>query len=222
MDKAVFFDLDGTLINSVLDVHLCLSEVMEKAGRERLSVEQVTSLVGGGARIMTEKALAMTGGINAAEEVEQMVTEFLSLYAANPVRLTKPFPGAIELLEQLKNEGLLLAICTNKPRATTDPVLDALDMEQYFEMICCGNEVPHQKPDRRHIEHMMTELSLEPPDVVMIGDSDNDLLAADSAELRSIMVSYGYDTHLKNHSALDIMIDSLTEVPARLEEIWDS
>ena len=220
MGRAVFFDLDGTLINSVLDVHLCLSEVMENAGRDRLSVKQVTGLVGGGARIMTEKALTMTGGINSAEEVEAIVADFLSLYAANPVRLTKPFPGAIELLEQLQDQGLTLAICTNKPRVTTDPVLDALDLERYFEMICCGNEVPHQKPDARHIEHMMTELSLDVSDVVMIGDSDNDLLAADGANLRSIMVSFGYDANLKDHPALDIMIDGLTEVPAKLDEVW--
>ncbi len=222
MGRAVFFDLDGTLINSVLDVHLCLSEVMEKAGRERLSVEQVTHLVGGGARIMTEKALTMTGGVNSSQEVEEMVADFLALYAADPVRLTKPFPGAIDLLDRLRDQGLTLAICTNKPRATTDPVLDALDLEQYFEMICCGNEVPHQKPDARHIEHMIAELSLNRPDVVMIGDSDNDLLAADAANLRSIMVSFGYDADLKDHPALDIMIDALTEVPAKLDEIWGS
>lgn len=217
---AVFFDLDGTLVDSVHDVHLCLNTVLKNYGREELSLPTVTSLVGGGAKIMARKALEITGGVDSISQVKQISGSFLSLYRDNPVRLSKIFPGGIQLLENLNNQGVRLAICTNKPRITTDPVLNYFGLKKYFSMICCGDEVPHQKPDGRHITGIITEMALKPEKVVMVGDSDNDILASSDAGVRSIAVTYGYDKNVVNLPELDLLAHSLFEIELLLEDIW--
>ena len=119
----VFFDLDGTLIDSVHDVHLCLNSVLAEHGRTPLSLAVVTSLVGGGAQIMAHKALEMTGGVENKSQVRDVADAFLCLYRNNPVRLSTIFPGGTNLLETLKGENVQLAICTNKPKDNNRPCI---------------------------------------------------------------------------------------------------
>ncbi len=216
----VFFDLDGTLIDSVHDVHLCLNSVLKEHGRKELSLAVVTSLVGGGAQIMAHKALEMTGGVENKSQVGDVAEEFLCLYRNNPVRLSKIFPGGTNLLETLQGENVQLAICTNKPRITTDPVLAYFNLDKYFLLVRCGDEVPHQKPDRRHITGMMAEMGLKTRDVVMVGDSHNDICAAHGAKVRSIAVTYGYDKSIATLPEVDLVANSIAEVKDRLGEVW--
>ena len=115
----VFFDLDGTLIDSVHDVHLCLNSVLKEHGRKELSLAVVTSLVGGGAQIMAHKALEMTGGVENKSQVGDVAEEFLCLYRNNPVRLSKIFPGGTNLLETLQGENVQLAAGTTAAAQTT-------------------------------------------------------------------------------------------------------
>ena len=216
----VLFDLDGTLVDSVHDVHLCLNAVLGNHGRGELSLATVTSLVGGGARIMVNEALELTGGKDSDSQEREIVDAFLSLYRDNPVRLSKFFPGGIELLEILRSNGTQLAVCTNKPRVTTDPVMAYFDIKKYFSLVRCGDEVPHQKPDGRHITDMMSEMGLEARKVIMVGDSHNDICAAHAAGIRSIAVSYGYDPDIVNLRELDLVAHSVPEIQTRLNEIW--
>ena len=222
MNRAVFFDLDGTLIDSVPDVHLCLSAALNRVGRDPLSVAEVKSMVGGGARIMVEKALSQTGGIASGDQVDEVVSSFISEYRAHPTRLTKVYPGGYEVLDKLVEQEIGLAVCTNKPRATADPVMQELDLQKYFPLVCYGDEITHQKPDGRHIEYMLKQMNLTPDQVVMIGDSHNDVRAAHEAGVRSITVSFGYDKDVLSHPDLDLTVDRLVEVPGVLEKVWAS
>ena len=219
-NPTVFFDLDGTLIDSVHDVHLCLNSVLGEHGREELSLAVVTSLVGGGAQIMTHRALEMTGGVQSKNQVRDVAEEFLCLYRKNPVRLSKIFPGGTNLLESLQSENVQLAICTNKPRLTTDPVLAYFNLDKYFSLVRCGDEVPHQKPDPRHITDMMAEMGLKTRDVVMVGDSHNDICAAHGAKVRSIAVTYGYDKSILTLPELDLVAHSIADIKDQLSEVW--
>ena len=220
--RAVFFDLDGTLIDSVHDVHLCLNSVLAAHGRSKLSLATVTSLVGGGAKMMAHRALEMTGGIKTKNQVDDIVGSFLDLYRNNPVRLSKIFPGGTNLLDTLVGDNVLLAICTNKPRITTDPVLAYFDLKKYFSLIRCGDEVPYQKPDSRHITHMVNELGLKTEDVIMVGDSHNDICAAHGAKVRSIAVTYGYDETILSLPEVDLVAHSIAGVEDRLVEAWSA
>ena len=216
----IFFDLDGTLVDSVHDVHLCLNSVLKENDRDQLSLATVTNLVGGGAWTMVEVALNMTGGKETDNQVREVVEGFLRRYRDNPVRLSKMFPGIADLLEMLQNEGMQMAICTNKPRVTTDPVMAYFDLNKYFSLVRCGDEVPYKKPDRRHITDMMCEMDLNTRDVIMVGDSHNDICAAHAAGVRSIAVTYGYDLNLLNLVELDLVANSVPDIQRSLNEIW--
>ena len=218
----VFFDLDGTLVDSVHDVHLCLNSVLAEHGRTPLSLAVVTSLVGGGAKVMTCRALEMTGGVETQNQVRDVVDAFLNLYRNNPVRLSTIFPGGTNLLDALKGENIQLAVCTNKPRITTDPVLAYFNLDKYFSLVRCGDEVAHQKPDSRHITDMIDEMGLKTRDVIMVGDSHNDICAAHAAKVRSIAVTYGYDKTILSLPELDLVAHSVEDIKDRLSEVWSA
>ena len=95
------------------------------------------------------------------------------------------------------------------------------DIDKYFALVRCGDEVPHQKPDGRHITDMMSELGLETRKVIMVGDSYNDIFAAHAAGVRSIGVSYGYDPDLMKLREIDLVAHSVPEIHMRLNEIWE-
>lgn len=219
--RAVFFDLDGTLIDSVPDVHLCLCKALGIRSSQALTVRHVREFVGQGARPLVKEAIKLLYGEDELERLDQLVSLFISEYRLNPVRLTTLYPGACELLNYLKGKGIRLAICTNKPHATTEPVLKRLNLIDYFDEILCGDQVSHPKPDGRHITSIMENMSLTRDSIIMVGDSRNDLEASHDAGVRSIAVSYGYESDLFEHPLVDIKVNTLSEICEKLEEVWD-
>ena len=169
---------------------------------------------------MVEQALVQTGDAGSTLQVNELAANFIAEYRKYPVRRTTIYPGGIKLLNDLYELAFGLAICTNKPRATTDPVMELLGLQRYFSLVCCGDEMTHQKPDGRHIRHMLKIMNLAADQVVMVGDSHNDVCAAYEAGVRSITVTYGYDANVLDHPNLDLVVDHLEEVPAILEKVW--
>ena len=149
--QALIFDLDGTLIDSALDVCASVNRVLAGMGRRELTLEESKDMVGWGGRVLLEKALAKTGDAGTPEDTDHALESFLTTYADHPADHTTVFPGVIEALESLKAAGVKMAICTNKPTATTPPVLKAMGLEGFFDVVSCGDAVPHKKPDGRHV-----------------------------------------------------------------------
>jgi len=116
----------------------------------------------------------------------------LRIYAENPIQDTIVFPGVLDVLNKLRDDGVPMALCTNKPKITTMPVLDAFGLTQYFPVVLCGDEVTHRKPDGRHVLDTLKLLGGDPAKAVMVGDSENDILAAQDANVATICVSFGY------------------------------
>ena len=133
--------------------------------------------------------------------------------------MTKVYPGGYDLLEWLRTRGLNLGLCTNKPRLAADPVLKKLELNDYFDIICCGDDVEFQKPDGRHIMHILKAIDVRPSQCLLIGDSLHDLAAARDAGVSPIMVSYGYDRDLSSHPNVDLTATSLHDVRSVLEEL---
>ena len=219
MRRAVLFDLDGTLIDSAPDMHHHLAAVLKKMGRIPISLDEVIDNIGGGARKMVTQALEQTGGTGSPDILTSTVAEFLALYQQEPARLTKVYPDGRDILQELQSEGIVLGLCTNKPRVTADPVLKSLKLEPYFDFICCGDDVAFQKPDGRHILHILDRLNVPTSDAAMVGDSFNDLEAAVDAGVASIMVTYGYDRHILNHPYLEYTVSGLGEIPGLLKRM---
>ena len=110
----------------------------------------------------------------------------------NNGRRARVYPGLAQLLAKQRDRGRHLACITNKAERYTLPLLDRLELSKYFALVVCGDTTAARKPDPLPLQHALTQLRLVPPDVVHIGDSSNDVLAARAAGIRTIGVSYGY------------------------------
>lgn len=227
--KAVIFDLDGTLIDSVPDIAAALNIALQTHGLPRLSDETVTSMVGRGARILVERALAahinigMTPDPELAENVHQA---FLDAYARNPAAMAKVFPGAPGAIAELRNAGHRLAICTNKPHPITLAVLDHLGIKQSFECIVGASRSMKLKPAPDMMLAILNDLCVEPSEAVMVGDSETDAKAAHAAGTKLILMDHGYSAgnlHARQAELrADAILSSFGTLPAAIESLTAS
>ncbi len=217
--EALIFDLDGTLIDSAPDIHACVNRVLAGIGRRKLTLEETKDMVGWGGRVLMEKALAKTGEAGTENEVERFLEGFLSTYAAHPADHSVLYPGVIGMLERFKADGVRMAICTNKPTATTPPVLEAMGLDGFFDVVSCGDAVPHKKPDGRHVKLVVEQLSAALETAAMVGDSENDISAAIDAGVKSVAVTFGYAHVPLNDLGADALIDHFDDLAAALVKI---
>jgi phosphoglycolate phosphatase len=219
MIEAILFDLDGTLIDSAPGVAWSLNQALVAEGRATLSVDRVKDLVGKGAVHLVADALKDTGGMDSDAQRDKVKEAFLQIYSENPVQDTIVFPGVMDVLDELHASGFPIAICTNKPRKTTIPVLDMFGMTKYFPIIVCGDDVAHSKPDGRHLHYTLAAMGMTGASAIMVGDSENDILAAHDAKMASICVSFGYCHMPYDELKPTIMIDHFSEFSTALAKL---
>lgn len=220
---ALIFDLDGTLVETAGDLHLVLAEILTESGLAAPSLPAVRGMIGDGARVLIERALAAIGRPSDPAAVEPLFSRFRERYAEVPCRRSEPYPGARELLAHLRAAGFRLGLCTNKPQGATDGLLRALDFDGYFDAVIGGDALPGiRKPDPAHLAAVLARLAVEPAAAVMIGDSRNDLLTARGLGVACILVSFGYTDTPASELGVDLVIDRLDEVPAALEQLRPS
>ncbi len=215
----VLFDLDGTLIDSAPGVAWSLNRALAAEGRGPLSVERVKDLVGKGAHYLVADALEDTGGIDDAGHPDRVRETFLQIYSENPIQDTLVFPGAMDALDTLRSDGVPMALCTNKPRKTTLPVLDAFGLTKYFPVMLCGDDVENRKPDGRHVLDTIARMNVPGAPAVMVGDSENDIRAAHDASVPSICVSFGYCHVPFEELKPTVLIDSYDAFPGALADV---
>lgn len=184
--RAVIFDLDGTLIDSAPDIAAAVNRVLAADDLPPHSLDAIRTMIGDGARQLLERAFAAHGRV--AEP--RHLAAFMADYQANPVVKTRLYDGILPVLARLRAAGYLLGICTNKPAAPAEAILDALAVSPFFAAVTGGDSTPYKKPDPRHLA--ATLAALEVHDAVMIGDHENDLRAAAGLGLSAIFVSWGY------------------------------
>lgn len=218
-NTTVVFDLDGTLIDSAPDVCHALNRTLQKIGRRDHSVDEVKGYLGHGATHLMLLALKSTGDIVSDAQLHELTDSFLREYAAHPVIDTVVFPGVEDCLNNLLAHGAKLSICTNKPSKTAAPVLEALKIEAYFDAIVCGDEVQAKKPSASHILETIAAVGGAPDRAIMVGDSENDILAAQAAGIPSVVVSFGYSVAPAWELGADVMIDSFSILFGVLSEI---
>lgn len=207
----VIFDLDGTLIDSRGDIVRACSAMLEDFGRRPLSGDEIASFVGDGARRLVERALGEADDAL----VDRAVESFLSHYEADPVRETVLLPGVLETLDALR--GAPLAICTNKPRRTTLPVLRGLGLEARFDVVVAGGDTPEKKPHPAPVLRACALLGVAPGDAWMVGDGPQDVEAARAAGVRSVGVRGGIlSVERLLASRPDYLLESMFELPALL------
>ena len=157
------FDLDGTLIDSAGDIADVLNICLAKEGIAAFDEPTVVTMIGGGARVLVERALVQLGRRNDEVLLERLNRGFTERYEALGAGRSKPFPGAVELLAKLADEGVAMGICTNKPAAITARVLDELDLTRWFGTVI--GETPHlpRKPAPDMVLQRSPGLARRPP-----------------------------------------------------------
>jgi phosphoglycolate phosphatase len=218
MPRAVLFDLDGTLVDSVPDIARAADATLAALGRAPPGLERVRGWVGDGVERLVHRCL--TGDMRADADPElyrEALALFLSHYARENGRDTRLYPGAAETLDALAAQGIALGCVTNKPRTFSLALLETLGVAARFGIVVGGDDAARKKPHPEPVLHALRALAVTPAEAVMVGDSDADVSAARAAGVAVVAVSYGY-----NHgrpvatAAPDAIIDRLDELPALL------
>ncbi|MFN4148015.1 MAG: phosphoglycolate phosphatase [Rhodocyclaceae bacterium] len=193
--KAVLLDLDGTLLDTVLDLFAAANGMLADLERPPIAVEDIRAYVGRGIPNLVKRVLA--GRITAADDPTpapaEALASFRKHYAHFNGRATKPFPGVIEGLEALKALDLPLGVITNKARDFTLPLLERTGLAPYFDVTVAGDMLPKPKPDPMPLVWACGRLDVSPAETLMIGDSVHDFQAARAACCKVFLVPYGYN-----------------------------
>lgn len=214
MSLVLVFDLDGTLIDSRKDIAAALNHALVSTGRAPLSEELIGSYVGDGARTLCARAIAREEDDPA---VSTVLDAFLAYYGAHPADFTRWLPHAREVLGSLASHPL--ALCTNKPRVTTDAVLRALSADGLFAVTMAGGDTAQKKPNPAPLLAIAERLRVPASQLVMIGDGPQDIEAGHRAGAKTIGVRGGFPPLEKLLAARpDVVIDSLAELPKLVEE----
>ena len=188
----IVFDLDGTLIDTAPDLVESLNHTIAARDLTPVSYEDLTHLVGQGARVMIQRAFALRGAPLAEDEIPALLDRFIAHYEAGMPGKSKPYPGLVEALDRLKAAGYKMAVCTNKMERLAIPLLERLDLTRYFSAIAGGDTFAFRKPDPAHILATAELAGGRAGKILMIGDSVNDILAARNGDIPSIAVPFGY------------------------------
>jgi phosphoglycolate phosphatase len=192
--RAVILDLDGTLLDTAADLAAATNLMMIELGREPLSQATVASYIGKGVEVLVHRAL---GGSLDARVDHDLHTRghdaFMRHYQVENGRHSRPYDGVVEGVAAMRAKGLRLACVTNKPKSFADPLLDHFGLAQAFELIVGGDTLPLRKPDPMPMLHVAQRFEIDPLEIVAIGDSLNDALAARAAGMPVFAVPYGYN-----------------------------
>lgn len=214
--KLILIDLDGTLVDSVPDLAFCVDEMLRRLGREPWGEERVRDWVGNGVERLVRRALiGAVEGEPAEADFEKAYPIFLELYAEHNGENSRPYPGILEGLETLSQDEYHLSCVTNKAAQFTEPLLDALGLAKFFELIISGDTLPQKKPDPLPLLHAAEHFKVDPAECLMVGDSISDVKAARAAGFLVVCVTYGYNHGNDIRDANpDAVMESLTELPA--------
>lgn len=185
MIRAVLFDLDGTLVDSLDDIASALDAALIDLGLPVPTRAQVRSWIGGGARNLVARAVV-------AERVDAVLARFRVHYAATPVKHTRVYAGLDAVLDRFVDAGLSLAVLTNKPHALAVPICAQLLSRWPFAPILGQREGVAIKPDPASAIAIAGELGIPPDACAFVGDSAIDLETAHAAGMRAVGVTWGF------------------------------
>jgi len=208
MDLFVF-DLDGTLIDSKLDLALAVNAALEHAGKGPLEHELIYSYVGNGAPTLIRRALGPGASDDQAERSLQFFYEY---YQKHMLDNTCLYPGVQSALDELLDAGKRMAVLTNKPIRFSRLLIEKLGLGGHFLRTYGGNSFETKKPDPYGLNLLMAELATPPQRSIMVGDSAIDVETARNAGVISCGVTYGLQPETFEQHRPEILVDDLRQL----------
>lgn len=214
----ILLDLDGTLVDSAPDLAAAVDQMLRALGRPVAGEALVRQWVGNGAAILVRRAMAgqfdYENGPPVPElDFKQALDLFFAAYADLNGRYARVYPGVVPFLAEARDRGCSLGVVTNKPRAFTGPLLELMDLDEWFGIAVSGDTLPVRKPDPAPLHHAMEFLGGGVASTLMVGDSITDVHSARNAGIPVVAVRYGYNYGASaDQLGADIVVDSLAEL----------
>jgi len=186
--RLVVFDLDGTLVDSSVDLANAVNKLLAELGVSTLPDPEIVAMVGEGAAVLVRRALTASG-LDA--DTPGALDRFLAHYHAHMLDHTRPYPGMMPTVQQLA-QHLPLAVLTNKPADATAEILDGLGLRQYFRETLGGDTPFGRKPSPAGMMRLVETLDAQTHSVLLVGDSAVDLATARNAGTRICLARYGF------------------------------
>ena len=191
-EKMVIFDLDGTLVDTAPDLINSANFALRDTISNPINIEESRKIIGKGGKYLIEKSLLSRNIQLPDDKINQLTLAFLEYYKNNIYQDSKPFSNMIETLNMLKENDINIAICTNKPEKLTKILLSKMGLLDYFSNIVAGDTLAKMKPDPLPLLTLIKEKNIKKSNAIMVGDSENDIIAAKLAGIKVIGVTFGY------------------------------
>lgn len=204
--ELLIFDLDGTLIDSKLDLANSVNATRAWKKLPPLPLEMVSSYVGHGAPTLIRRVFPGAS----EEELADALRYFLQYYREHMLDATTLYPGVREGLDRLHDAGVPLAVLTNKPVRFSVSLVEGLGLEMHFFRVYGGNSFEEKKPHPRGIQALMSESGASPERTMMVGDSAVDVRTARNAGVKACGVSWGFQPETFAADPPDFVIDCMS------------
>lgn len=212
MIKSCIFDLDGTLLNTLVTIRHYVNETIGELGFSSITVDECRSFIGHGARHLIDSTLK-SKGVSDPQLLERVLNAYNAKYDANTLYLTEPYEGIVEMVDTLFASGIRLAVLSNKPDPTTTDIVSKF-FPNRFAAVHGGRAGVPLKPDPTALLSTIEELGVSPDEVMYIGDTGVDVLTGLNAKVyKTVGVSWGYrPVRELRESGADAVFDTPTEI----------
>lgn len=191
MIKACIFDIDGTLLDTLENLCICMSDTMEHFGYQRITPEDTRYFVGDGYQKFVERALLHCGDANLSN-FEEACKVYRGIFKEKCVNGIKPYEGIVEALDTLKENGIKVGVLSNKPQHGAVENMNQVFGEQYFSKVLGENEGVPKKPNPTMLLKMIEEFGLKKDEVMYFGDTNTDMKTGKSAGVITVGVTWGF------------------------------
>lgn len=219
MVKALLFDLDGTLLDSVDDLTVAINNTLMSKSLPTIARSDVALFIGKGARVLVQRALSKACGRAPGEKlIDEVLPRYLQEMKLAEGTRTKQIPTVPEALARLQKAGFKMAIVTNKPANVARKLVTQFNLLDFFETVIGAGDVDTIKPDPKMLIEAAHRMGVGIEDCVMIGDSMNDSFAAKNARISALLVKTGYnegiaiDQWAKEYAPNDLVFDTMAQL----------
>jgi len=210
--KLLIFDLDGTLIDSRLDLIHSVNAMLKHFGRPELPGDVIASYVGDGAPMLVRRAL---GDPRDEGVIKEGLEHFLGYYRVHKLDHTHVYDGIKEMLDVIRNSNGIprrMAVLSNKPVIPSRAIVEALGLAEFFTHVYGGNSFSTKKPDPHGAQTILRENKIKPQETLMVGDSSVDVITGRNANLWTCGVTYGFAPHTLCEAPPDLTVDTPREL----------